>query len=96
MIACFGALITEALYHPPAWVHLVIWLPLTVILTAALIRPFKGVMLAMQFHHKASEARHDDRRLGGRGPSTAGGTMTRGPFPLRRSPATAAPCSPSA
>ncbi len=60
MIACFGALITEVAYHPPAWVHLVIWLPLTVILTAALIRPFKGVMLAMQFHHKASEARHDD------------------------------------
>ena len=61
MIACFGALITEVAYHPPAWVDLVIWLPLTVILTAVLIRPFKGVMLAMQFHHKASEARHDDR-----------------------------------
>jgi uncharacterized protein (DUF983 family) len=59
MIACFGALVTEVAYHPPAWVHLVVWLPLTVILTAVLIRPFKGVMLAMQFHHKASEARRD-------------------------------------
>jgi uncharacterized protein (DUF983 family) len=60
MIACFGALIIEVAYHPPAWVHLVIWLPLVVVLTAALIRPFKGVMLAMQFHHRASEARSDD------------------------------------
>jgi uncharacterized protein (DUF983 family) len=25
-----------------------------------LLRPFKGVMLAMQFHHKASEAGHGD------------------------------------
>jgi len=25
-----------------------------------LIRPFKGVMLAMQFHHKASEHRSDE------------------------------------
>jgi uncharacterized protein (DUF983 family) len=60
MIACFGALLTEVAYHPPAWVHLVLWLPLTVILTAGLIRPFKGVMLAMQFHHRASEARRDE------------------------------------
>ena len=60
-IACAGALVTEAAYHPPVWVHLVLWLPLTAILTAILIRPFKGVLLAMQFHHKASEARHDGR-----------------------------------
>ena len=59
MIACFGALFTEVAFHPPAWILLVIWLPVTVILTAVLMRPFKGVMLAMQFHHKASEARHD-------------------------------------
>ena len=32
MIACFCALMTEVLYHPPVWVHLVVWLPLTAIL----------------------------------------------------------------
>jgi uncharacterized protein (DUF983 family) len=62
MIVCFAALFVEVAYHPPIWLHLVLWLPLTVILTLALIRPFKGVMLAMQFHHKASEARHGDGR----------------------------------
>jgi uncharacterized protein (DUF983 family) len=39
---------------------LAIWLPLTAILVLALVRPFKGVMLAMQFHHRASEARRED------------------------------------
>ncbi len=52
----FGALITEINFHPPVWVHMVIWLPLTAILCLALLRPFKGVMLALQFHHRASEA----------------------------------------
>ena len=56
----FSALITEVLVHPPVWLHLVIWLPLTLILCLALLRPFKGVMLAMQFHNKASEAGRKD------------------------------------
>ena len=59
MIACFSALFTEFTFHPPVWVHLVLWLPLSAILTLLLLRPFKGVMIAMQFHHKASEARND-------------------------------------
>jgi uncharacterized protein (DUF983 family) len=60
VIVCFSALFTEIAFHPPVWVHLILWLPLAAILTAVLIRPFKGVMLAMQFHHKAAEAGHGD------------------------------------
>ena len=60
VIVCFGALVTEIAFRPPIWVHLIIWLPLTAILALALMRPFKGVMLALQFHHKASEAGHGD------------------------------------
>ena len=56
----FSALITEINFHPPVWVHLVIWLPLTVIVCLGLLRPFKGVLLAAQFMNKASQARHDD------------------------------------
>lgn len=55
-IVGFGALITEVAAHPPVWVHMVLWLPLTLILCLALLRPFKGVMIALQFHNKASEA----------------------------------------
>ncbi|MBQ1542363.1 hypothetical protein C5708_12385 [Caulobacter sp. CCUG 60055] len=60
VIVGFGALITEVVAHPPVWLHLLVWLPLTAVLVLALLRPFKGVMLAMQFHHRASEAGRDD------------------------------------
>ena len=60
VIVCFGALITEITLSPPVWVHLAVWLPLTAILVLARVRPFKGVMLAMQFHHRASEVRNED------------------------------------
>ena len=60
MIVCAAALVTEVAVRPPIWVHLVLWLPLTAILVLVLMRPFKGVMLALQFHHKASESRHGE------------------------------------
>ena len=56
----FAALITEFTIHPPIWVHLLIWLPLTVGLCLGLLRPLKGLMLAAQFMNRASQARHDD------------------------------------
>ena len=59
-LVAFAALFTEVAYHPPIWVHLIIWLPLTLVVCLALLRPMKGVMLAAQFMNKASEARHDD------------------------------------
>ncbi|QUD87297.1 DUF983 domain-containing protein [Phenylobacterium montanum] len=59
MLACFAALVTEFTVHPPVWVHLVLWLPLSALLTLFLLRPFKGVMIALQFHNKASQAWND-------------------------------------
>jgi uncharacterized protein (DUF983 family) len=51
------ALIVEALFHPAPYVHLIIWLPVTVILCLALLRPFKAVMIALQYRHDAKEGR---------------------------------------
>jgi len=59
-IVAFGALFTEFALHPPVWVHLVIWLPATLIICLVLLRPLKGIMLAAQFANRASEARSDD------------------------------------
>ena len=59
-IVAFAALFTEFSFRPPIWLHLILWLPATLILSLGLMRPFKGVMLAAQFMNKASEARHDD------------------------------------
>ena len=58
MIACFGALFTEMAAHAPIWLSLAIWLPAAAVLSLALLRPLKGLMLALQFHHKAAEARN--------------------------------------
>jgi uncharacterized protein (DUF983 family) len=52
-----AALITEVLYQPPYWVHAVLWLPLIFILTLGPLRPMKGLMIALQYHHKAAESR---------------------------------------
>jgi uncharacterized protein (DUF983 family) len=49
------ALLTEVRYQPPVWLHLLLWLPLTVILVLALMRPFKATLIALQYKHR----RHD-------------------------------------
>ena len=59
-VVAFGALFTEFALHPPVWVHLVVWLPATLILSLGLMRPLKGAMLAAQFMNKASEHRHGE------------------------------------
>ncbi len=58
-IVAFAALFTEFTLHPPVWVHLIIWLPATVVVCLGLLRPFKGAMLAAQFMNRASEHRRD-------------------------------------
>ncbi len=52
-----SALIVEILYAPPYWLHALIWGPLAILLPLALLRPFKGVLVALQFKHKAAEGR---------------------------------------
>ena len=59
-VVAVGALFTEFALHPPVWVHLVVWLPATLILSLGLMRPLKGAMLAAQFMNKASEHRHGE------------------------------------
>jgi len=44
-------------YEPRLWVHMVLWAPLTIVLSLALVRPFKGVLIALQFQHRAEEGR---------------------------------------
>ena len=56
----FAALIVEVAYSPPVWVHMAVWLPLIVLLCVLLLRPIKGVMVALQFRHRAAEARNED------------------------------------
>ncbi|HEY8564175.1 MAG TPA: DUF983 domain-containing protein [Beijerinckiaceae bacterium] len=51
------ALWTEFTYEPPLWVHAALWLPLSTILSLGLVRPLKGLMVAVQYANKAEEGR---------------------------------------
>jgi uncharacterized protein (DUF983 family) len=53
------ALWTEVNISPPRWVHLVIWLPLTVALALTALRLIKGVLLTLQYSKQAAEGRLD-------------------------------------
>jgi uncharacterized protein (DUF983 family) len=54
------ALYSEVRYQPPVWLHLLLWLPLTVVLVLMLIRPAKALIIAFQYKH-----RRDDFEAGG-------------------------------
>lgn len=56
-IVVFAALITEVTYQPPLWVHAALWLPLILIVTLGPLRPAKGLLIALQYHHRAAEKR---------------------------------------
>lgn len=52
-----SALAVEALYEPPFWVHALLWTPLILLTTILPLRPVKGLLIALQYHHKAEEGR---------------------------------------
>lgn len=60
-IVVAAALVTEVLYRPPFWVHAALWLPLIVIVTLGPLRPAKGLLISLQYFHKAAEGRLDGR-----------------------------------
>jgi uncharacterized protein (DUF983 family) len=53
------ALAVEVLYQPPFWLHAVLWVPLILLVTLAPLRATKGLLIALQYHHKAAEGRLD-------------------------------------
>lgn len=60
-IVVFAALMTEVVYQPPYWVHAALWLPLILIVTLVPLRLVKGLLIALQYHHKAAEGRLEYR-----------------------------------
>lgn len=49
------ALAFENLFHPPIWLHILIWLPVTILMAIFALRAVKGVMIASQCKTKAAE-----------------------------------------
>lgn len=56
-IVAGSALVVEIIYAPPYWVHALLWGPLILITTLVPLRPVKGLLIALQYHHKAAEGR---------------------------------------
>ena len=57
-----AALVIEFRYAPPLWVHVAVLGPITLLAAIALLRPLKGVLVALQFRHKAGLGQLADRR----------------------------------
>ena len=51
------AILVELRWEPPLVVHLILWLPLTLVLTVVLMRFAKGLLLALEFRNAAREGR---------------------------------------
>jgi uncharacterized protein (DUF983 family) len=56
------ALWMEVSLNPPLWVHFLLWIPLTLILSLASLRLIKGVLLTLQYSRQAAEGRLDRDR----------------------------------
>jgi uncharacterized protein (DUF983 family) len=56
-IVVFSALYIQIAYSPPIWAMLVVALPLVVALSLGLMRPGKGLMIAIQMRNKMDGAR---------------------------------------
>jgi len=55
------ALFVEFTFHPPMWLHALIWIPLVLGLSIGLLRPLKGLMIAQQYRHKAELGQIDTK-----------------------------------
>jgi uncharacterized protein (DUF983 family) len=52
-----GALFVEFTWHPPYWVHAILWLPILLALSIGLLRVAKALLLVLQYRHQAREGR---------------------------------------
>src|SRR5215831_6253119 len=59
LLVVAAALFVEIAYQPPFWVHAALWGPMILIVTLAPLRLLKGLLIALQYHHKAAEGRFD-------------------------------------
>jgi uncharacterized protein (DUF983 family) len=50
------AAIVEIEFSPPIWVHLVLWTPLIIFGSIALLRPFKAGLIALQYRYNRLDA----------------------------------------
>ncbi len=61
------AITVELTFHPPLWVHMLIWIPFTAIGVVGALRLAKGALMAAEFRHDAREGAAREERIDPRG-----------------------------
>lgn len=56
-IITIGAVWLELAASPPFWVHILLWVPLTLALVIGLLRLAKGALLVLEYRNRAREGR---------------------------------------
>ncbi len=51
-----AALWVESRFEPPMWLHMAIWPAVILGASLGLLRPMKGVLIALQYRHRASDS----------------------------------------
>jgi uncharacterized protein (DUF983 family) len=54
------ALVAEVAFGPPLWLHMVLWIPVSLALILIMLPPFKATLYALQYKHAAHEGRLDE------------------------------------
>lgn len=63
LIMIVGAIVTilaitvQLKFEPPFWVHILLWLPVTLALVLGLLRIAKGALLVLEYRNRAREGR---------------------------------------
>jgi uncharacterized protein (DUF983 family) len=57
LIAMIAVLVVELVWRPSYWVHAAVGVPVVLAATLLPLRLVKSLLIALQFHHKAAEAR---------------------------------------
>jgi uncharacterized protein (DUF983 family) len=51
------AIIVQLRFEPPYWVHILLWLPLTIVLVVGFLRIAKAALLILEYRNRAREGR---------------------------------------
>ena len=60
-IVVIGAIMLELTLHPPLWLHMLIWIPVTLAGVIWSLRLAKGALMSAEFRNAAREGRIDPR-----------------------------------
>jgi uncharacterized protein (DUF983 family) len=59
LVAVLAVLAVELIWRPSFWVHAAVGIPAVLFATLLPLRILKSLLIALQFHHEAAEARID-------------------------------------